>query len=274
MRILFSKSKWEMWDDSVEDFVRRAKQDGFDATELYFASVREPADEIAALHREHGLALVGQILTQGDTADDHLRSLDEQFEFAMQCGPILINNHAGRDIFSFEDNLRIFQRMIDLSMQSGIALIAETHRGRPTYSAIETRRYLEALPELRLTADFSHWMVVHESDLSDQQANVELAIRRSLHIHARVGYEEGPQVPDPRAPEWKPYVDNHLSLWKRIVEHQRASGVDVLTITPEFGPPRYMHTAPFTDEPVADTWEVNVYMRNLLASELDIQADA
>lgn len=270
MDIVYCKSKWEMWDDTLEAFVQRARNDGFTATEVYLRSVKEPVDEIVAIHHTYGMALVGQILTEGRTADEHLRSLDEQAEVALQCGSVLVNNHAGRDIFSFEDNVRIFQRMVDLSRESGVTFIAETHRGRPTYSAVETRRYLEAVPELRLAADFSHWMVVHESDLSDQDDNVAAAIDRSAHIHARVGYEEGPQVPDPRAPEWEHHVANHLQLWQRIVDRHRQAGADVLTITPEFGPPNYMHTQPFTKEPVADTWEVNVYMRDLLEQKLQL----
>lgn len=268
MRILFSKSKWEMWDDPLEAFVRRAKGDGYEATELYLKPVVEPPDEIVALHREHGLALIGQLLTEGSTVDDHLRSLEAQFELALACDPILINGHAGRDRFSFEENVRIFRRYLELGRASGIPVVVETHRGRPTYSATETRRYLEALPELRLTADFSHWMVVHESDLADLGDAVELAIQRSPHVHARVGYEEGPQVPDPRAPEWARHVENHLALWRRIVRHQREAGAELLTITPEFGPPNYMHTLPFSNTPVADTWEVNGYMKELLQREL------
>jgi hypothetical protein len=160
--------------------------------------------------------------------------------------------------------------VVQLTQNSGIPILIETHRGRPTYSAIETRKYLEALPELRLTADFSHWMVVHESDLSDQRDTVELAMTRADYIHARVGYAEGPQIPDPRAPEWQHAVDSHVRLWQMIVDHKKSSGKESLYITPEFGPPAYMHTAPFTNQPVGDVWEQNVYMRDLLTSTLEI----
>ena len=270
MKIRYIKSKWEMWDDPLEAFLQRTRDDGFDGTEIWLKTLEEPPDEVAAMHREYGLALVGQTLTEGVTPDEHLRSLDEQTEYALDCDPILINHHAGRDRFSFADNVRIFRHLVHLSEETGIDFIAETHRGRPTYSAVETRRYLEELPALQLTADFSHWMVVHESDLTDLEDTLTLAIGRSRHIHARVGYEEGPQVPDPRAPEWKGHVERHLALWQRIVDARREAGDEVLTITPEFGPPAYMHTHPFTEEPVADTWEVNVYMRDLLLDELRI----
>jgi hypothetical protein len=37
---------------------------------------------------------------------------------------------------------------------------------------------------------------------------------------------------------------------------------------PEFGPPGYMPTLPFTNQPVADAWRVNVEMRKLLIEAL------
>lgn len=270
MKLIFGKSKWEMWDDPLEIFLQRVAASGFAATEIYLGSLRESPGEIAGLHANHGLRLIGQILTQGPTYQDHIKSLESQFEFAAQCDVAFINSHTGRDIFPFEENLRILERVVQLSQTSGIPILIETHRGRPTYSAIETRKYLEALPELRLTADFSHWMVVHESDLGDQRDTVELAMTRASYIHARVGYAEGPQIPDPRAPEWQHAVDTHIRLWQQIIDQQKNNGKESLYITPEFGPPAYMHTAPFTNQPVGDVWEQNVYMKDLLASRLEI----
>lgn len=267
-KLIFGKSKWEMWDDPAEAFLERVVASGFEATEIYLGSLRETPAEIARLHANYGLRLIGQILTQGQTYRDHIKSLESQFAFAARCGVALINSHAGRDIFNFEENLQIFERALQLSRDSGIPFLVETHRGRPTYSAIETRKYLEAFTDLRLTADFSHWMVVHESGLEDQPANLELAVSRADYIHARVGYSEGPQIPDPRAPEWKHALERHIELWQQIVNHRKAEGKEALYITPEFGPPAYMHTAPFTNQPVGDVWEQNVYMKELLSSAL------
>ncbi len=268
MKIIFGKSKWEMWDDPLETFLERVRNDGFGATEIYLKSLSESPAEIAALHEAYGLGLVAQILSKGSTPGEHLRCVEESFDFAARCDPILINNHIGRDIFTFDENVRIFRRIMELGAEAGIPVVVETHRGRPTYSATQTRKYLEAMPDLRITADFSHWMLVHESDLSDQKVTVDLAVDRSDYIHARVGYEEGPQVPDPRAPEWEPHVANHVNLWERIVDARREAGADVLCITPEFGPPDFLHTLPFSREPVGDPWELNVYMKEMLEAEL------
>jgi sugar phosphate isomerase/epimerase len=268
VKIIFGKSKWEMWDDPLEDFLQRVKDSGFDASEIYLGSLKGAPAEIARLHRSYGLRLIGQILTQGQTYQEHIRSFESQFEFAVQCDVAFINSHTGRDIFPFEENVQIFRHVTGLSQSTGIPILVETHRGRPTYSAIETRKYLEAVPELRLTADFSHWMVVHESGLDDQRENIELAIARADYVHGRVGYAEGPQIPDPRAPEWEGAVNRHLQLWQQIIDQYKKDGKESLYITPEFGPPAYMHTAPFTNQPVGDVWEQNVYMKELLASRL------
>jgi sugar phosphate isomerase/epimerase len=269
VNLVFGKSKWEMGDDPLEAFLQRAKGSGFDATEIYLGALNETPAEIATLHEHYGLRLIGQILTQGQSYQDHVTSLEDQFAFASQCNVAFVNSQTSRDIFSFDENLHVLRRATELSSASGIPILIETHRGRPTYSAIETRKYLDALPELRLTADFSHWMVVHESDLADQPENLDLAITHSGYIHARVGYAEGPQIPDPRAPEWKHAVDTHLKLWQRIVDVHKRAGNETLYITPEFGPPTYMHTLPYTNAPVADVWELNVYMKDLLQNVLE-----
>lgn len=111
-------------------------------------------------------------------------------------------------------------------------------------------------------------MVVHESDLTDQAKTVDLALQRSRHIHARVGFEEGPQVNDPRVSEWADHVDRHVALWQRIVDHCRVAGVAALAITPEFGPAPYAPSLPYSRSPVVDVWEANVYMRDMLRLRL------
>ena len=102
-----------------------------------------------------------------------------------------------------------------------------------------------------------------ESLLNNQLETVKIAIERTDHIHARIGHPEGPQVNDPRAPEWKEALDAHLAWWDKIVELKKASG-DMLTVLTEFGPADYMPTEPYTRKPLADQWAINVHMKDLL----------
>jgi hypothetical protein len=37
-----------------------------------------------------------------------------------------------------------------------------------------------------------------------------------------------------------------------------------MTILTEFGPPNYLPTLPYTQQPVADQWAINVYMMQML----------
>lgn len=100
--------------------------------------------------------------------------------------------------------------------------------------------------------------------LSDQKEAVQLALLKTGHIHARVGHPQGPQVNDPAAPEWKPILDQHLAWWDEIVRIHKENKAKVLTITTEFGPSGYLPTLPYTQQPVADQWSINVFMLNLL----------
>lgn len=276
MRIVFTKSFWEMDFDRLEDpmaaFIDRVAQAGFDGTEMFLPAIDDDPARVIGLHEDAGLDhRIIDIVTEGDTPHDHLTSFDAAVTKALPFRPALINSHTGRDIFTFAENLNLYVHTLAVMNDVGVPIVHETHRTRPTYSAIDTQRYLTELPGLMLNADLSHWMVVHESDLADQDHNVELALARSRHIHARVGYEEGPQVSDPRSPEWKGHLDRHVELWQRVVDHCHAAGVDTLAITPEFGPPPYAHTLPGHAEPVANVWEINVFMKDHLTDQLTVK---
>jgi hypothetical protein len=122
---------------------------------------------------------------------------------------------------------------------------------------------METIPELRITFDVSHWCNVSESLLQDQQETVDMALQRVDHVHARIGHPEGPQVNDPRAPEWDDAMKAHFAWWDKIVELKKQQG-DTLTILTEFGPPTYMPTLPYTQEPLSNQWAINVHMKDLL----------
>ncbi len=129
-----------------------------------------------------------------------------------------------------------------------------------TFTPWQTAKVLERLPELKIGADYSHWCVACERMPDVEDDDVKLAMKRSIHIHGRVGYSEGPQVPDPRVPEYEKFVETFINYWFTICQHRLESGAPYMTFTPEFGPPPYLHTLPFTRQPVADLWEVNLWM--------------
>ncbi|MBK1878740.1 sugar phosphate isomerase/epimerase family protein [Pelagicoccus mobilis] len=268
MKLLYAKSHWEVFDRPVQEFLSRTKQDGFDGAEMFLPWLKESPSEIQKLVSDNGLFLIAQINSAGKTPQEHLDSFRKNFQLAVDSGAMMVNSHTGSDVFTFEQNIAIFEEAIQLSKQAGLTIAHETHRGRPTFSGPATRQLLEALPELELCTDFSHWFCVHESQLHDQEDTIKLACERARHVHARVGFEEGPQIPDPAAPEWSQIVDRHFELWQQIIDLSKERGAESLTITPEFGPPPYMPIEPHTQKPLADAWTVNTEFLKVLKQRL------
>jgi sugar phosphate isomerase/epimerase len=270
MKLLFFRSLWGMVETGLEDRLKRIKTGGFDGVEMNAPDEPAQRQALRALLDALGLELIVQQHTTGQTPAEHLASFEALYRRALDLHPRFINSHTGKDYYTTAENAAILRRAVEMESELGVPVTHEIHRGRATFSAPATEALIEAVPAVRFTADFSHWCVVHESLLEDQAERVAQAVAHSAHIHARVGFSEGPQVNDPRAPEWQAAVDAHLAWWQAIADCHAADGREALTITPEFGPPGYMPTLPFTRQPVSDLWEVNVYMRDLLRSRLRI----
>jgi sugar phosphate isomerase/epimerase len=255
-----------LWGNTLplETFCRNIKTAGYDGVELDVPFEEEKRKELVAILNDHELEMIAQYWQSSEKDwDTHARNFEAHLRNMITVNPVLINCQTGKDYYSFEQNKRLIELAAKISAYSGINIIHETHRNKCLYAAHVTQMYLSRIPDLRICLDISHWCNVHESLLEDQQEAVELAITRTDHIHSRVGHPEGPQVNDPRAPEWKPVLDAHLAWWDRIVEIQKKKGI-VTTITTEFGPALYMPTVPFTQMPLANQWEINVYMLGLL----------
>ncbi len=269
LKLLFAKSKWDLPDLGLADFLAKIKAAGFGASELYLPTVTETDGEVRSAHEKAGLKLVAQIVTEGDSRDAHEESLRRLYARALSCAAVRVNCHTGADWLGFADNVRLFQTALNLEKEHGVTICHETHRGRALYNAPDTLRYLAELPDLRLTADLSHWQVVHETDdLARQSTAVDAVVDRAWHIHARVGCSQAPQVADPRAPEFAAQLKTLFAIWRRILSARAEDGADFIAITPEFGPPPYQPVEPVSGRLLADPWEVNVWMRDYLSSRL------
>lgn len=186
----------------------------------------------------------------------HLDDLRRLMEASLPFSPVMFNVLAGSDAWSFADKVGFFASAITMGYENGVLLSFETHRSRPTFNPWATRDLLLELPEMRVTCDFSHWCAVCERLVMDEELELlELLAERVLHVHARVGYDQGPQVPDPRAPEHRDALEAHMRWWRRLAE-----GKGTFTMTPEFGPDGYLQQEPFSRKPVADLREVNRWM--------------
>lgn len=265
MNILFLCPRWGNAALPSSAFIQRVLEAGYDGIEAGLAEFDPAADESIRLAQAAGLALVTQ---HYDTLDrdlpTHLVKFESRLRMLARYQPLFINSHTGRDLFTLEENRRVFAVAEKVAAEVSLPIYHETHRARCCHSSWRTLELLKAQPATQFVLDISHWCNVSESLLEDQSDWIEPILPNVAHLHARVGWAQGPQVSDPRAPEWQAALEAHLTWWDKIIAQKRASGVATFTITPEFGPTPYLPTLPYSQQPVASPWEINVWMMNLL----------
>lgn len=254
MKLKLFRHLWGV-DQSWELAFPKFRQAGFVGIE---APMPGESDEkrFRQLLAEHDFEYIPMLFTGGGSAAEHVESFRRQLDRAAGFTPPSITCHSGRDAWSVADAEQFFRRAVEIEKEVGVPVGHETHRGRVMFNPWVTRDLLARFPDLKLCCDFSHWVCVCERLIDDEIETIRLCAERCIHLHARVGYDEGPQVPDPRAPEYKNALEAHERWWDVIWDAQNAAGHQASSLTPEFGPPGYLHTLPYTNVPVANLWDV------------------
>ncbi|HXD78863.1 MAG TPA: TIM barrel protein [Puia sp.] len=251
---------------TLDEYGAKVKAAGYDGIEIWWSLDPSRQDAVFSMLKKYGLEVGFLCAGSESDAATHFEHFEKMVEGAVRNTrqrPLYINCHSGHDFFSYEENTKFIDLTTALSRETGIHILHETHRSRMLFAAPVARRFLEAHPDLRITFDVSHWCNVSESLLADQPQTMALALERTDHIHARIGHPEGPQVSDPRAPEWQPAAQAHFAWWDAILRRKKQKG-EVMTILTEFGPPDYMPTMPYTHKPLTDQWAINEYMLQTL----------
>ncbi len=257
---------------SWDTFCERTKAAGYDGIEIWFPSEAESQKKLKAALKRYDLK-VGFLNGTNKSLpfEESLQQYTDHFKTLLSWNPAYINCHTGNDFFSMEQNKSFIDAANKIAKESGTPIYHETHRGRFSYNLPDTEKYINAIPDLKLTLDISHWMVVHESLLEHQDENLIPILKRSHHIHARVGHAEGPQVNDPEAPEWEKALHRHIDIWEKVILQKWAESSKAVTITSEFGPPDYMQTLPYTRVPVANQWKANVFIMQAIKKRMNVQ---
>lgn len=268
MKIKYYCPVWGMKHLPLPEVLRRIKASGYEGAEISLDPDLVDVKAVKQLFDETGLGFLPQLPYPKDGKPDKmLAAYRSKMERLLQLEPVLLNAHTGRDHFTFEQNAAFIVSAGKLSKKYGIMVCHETHRGRFSYAAVVIEKYLDAFPDIRLTADLSHWCVVAESLLENQQQIIDKVVPHCAYIHARVGYAQGPQVPDPAAPGYKNELRRHTGWWQQIADHHREKGRTELIITPEFGPPPYLSPG---ENAVERQYNMNLFMKDHLSKNLII----
>lgn len=241
-----------------------AATDGFNGIE---GPVPENAAELLPALHQAGLKYIAEICTAGSyvpqrkaSVAQHLADLEHKLQRSLVLRPLFVTCIGGCDAWPLKDSVSFFREASVMAESYGLVISFETHRSRSLFNPWVTLQVLESIPEMNLTCDFSHWCVVCERSMDTEMAALERVAGNAFHVHARVGYDQGPQVPDPRAPEYDDWLQAHERWWRMIWRTQADSGRQHSTLTPEFGPDGYLHELPFSRRPVAELRELNSWM--------------
>ncbi len=266
MKIYYFNPLWGSESLDFKIFVEKSKVSGYDGIEMVFPLNKVERDAKWHLIKENGLKIIAQHAeTFNPDFKEHKKEFIQRLYNLTDIEPLFINSQTGKDYFSYDQNAELISIANDISKETGVKILHETHRGKFSFAAHIMKPFLENIGYLNISADFSHWCAVAESDnLSDQPEALQLAMDRAHHLHARIGFAEGPQIPDPRTKEWEQQVTTYTGWWEKIIKKKKEEGWKEYTITPEFGPFPYMQIMPFTKIPITNQWEVNVFMKDLL----------
>ncbi|MGF0337689.1 sugar phosphate isomerase/epimerase family protein [Ectopseudomonas toyotomiensis] len=266
MRLEIFRTLWGYrgsWQQALDE----ALSAGFDGIEARIPETAAQRSTNARLLREQNVPYIATLFTstpvlprQSDSPQVHLEDLRMKLDWAAELSPRLVNVLPGNDRWALSEQVDFFGRAAELALACGLHVCFEIHRGRSLYSPWVTLDVIRQVPELRFTSDISHWLVTCERLLDDPADDLSAFIERVDHIQARVGYDQGPQVPHPGAPEYAEVLAFHQRHWESIWSSQEKRGLQTTTLTPEFGPDGYLHHLPFTDVPVADLWQLNQWM--------------
>ena len=258
---LESQSHGKTW----ADLFAHVRTQGFDGVEASLADIgwyQDRGQSFLRNLRDHQLSYIVGLYSDWDdyegspqarhTLEQHSAQLQDQLCSVLALrspAPVHINIHGGSDRLPAATAAEFFRSASAFIADIGIPssrVSFETHRGRCLYSPWPTAMYLQQCPDLNLTLDLSHWVLVTESLLDSKQDKNWLeseVIPRVCHVHARIGSPQQSQlkVGDCKDTREAQYFQHCRLRFEEIWKLCRRKGCETFTV--EYGPPPY---APFS----------------------------
>ncbi len=157
-----------------------------------------------------------------------------------------------------DDAIPIIRRWMEIAADKGVPIMFETHRDCITNDMFLTLQLIDAIPEMRLCADLSHYVLNREISLPLTEGSKGMfsqLIDRSDCFQGRVANREQIQIPIafPQHAEW---VELFKAWWGQGFRSWRARNADDanLVFLCELGPPHYAITDAAGHE-LSDRWE-------------------
>lgn len=242
---------------TLDEKFARVHEAGFEGVECWLGDKDER--EITDALRRHGLHLV---LGHRPFHIEHIREtvsravrLDADFVFAQPA-----------DAFTpLDDVAGLLVEGRKIADDAGLPFFVETHRNNFTENLPQTLALIDRVPDIRFTADLSHFVVVGEFyGWEDERAVDRLrpVLERTSHMHGRIS--SGEQVQVDVGDGSGQTAQFFVMLWATAMRAWRneAKPGDIFPFASELGPPRYAITLPDGSE-FSDRWTQSLVMKKL-----------
>lgn len=242
---------------TIDEKFERVKKAGFEVVECWLSDENE-REMKEALDR-HGLGLV---LGHRPFSVQDVRTTVER---AVRLGADFVFAQPANAFAALDDVVAIVTEGRKIANDNGIPLFVEIHRNNFTENIPQTLQLIKRVPDIRITADLSHLVVVGEFYGWKEEGAVNRLmpiLERTSHLHGRISNGEAVQVDvgDGSGDTAQFFV----MLWQTAMEHwlRGAGPGDVFPFTSELGPPRYAITTPDGNE-FSDRWVQSLVMKKL-----------
>jgi len=245
---------------SAEENFRKVADAGFDGICLDPSAEEIPElRPLMKLYRQHDLKCMVNAFPGNE---DDMQPL---LEFAKDFDACMVNVISGVMPIRPEDAVAVVRRWIDEAEQIKMPLLFETHRDGLLNDMYFTLQLMELVPEMRLCADLSHFVIDRELRLpvpERDQEHISSILQRSDCFQGRVASREQIQVAI-NFPQHQEWVEIFKAWWKQGMREWRRRNAEDATLVflCELGPPPYAITDGNQQE-LSDRWDESLQIRD------------
>jgi sugar phosphate isomerase/epimerase len=189
---------------------------------------------------------------------------------ALDPAPVYLNIQPLPKPFTPGEGAAYLREWIAMAEGAGFRTFVETHRDRMTTDLRFTLQLMDLVPEMRMVADLSHFVLGQEFAWpvgDEDDALIRRVVERSDMFHGRVASREQVQI----SISWgyhRPWLDLFLGWWEAGFRQwrERSNPDDDLVFVTELGPPMwYAITGPDGKE-MSDRWAEALQMKDEVRS--------
>jgi len=212
-----------------------------------------------SLFEQHGLGCMVNAFP--NTPDD----LQPLLSFASAMNACMVNVISGVMPIRPEDAVPVVRQWIAAAEAADMPLLFETHRDGLLNDLYFTLQLMDLVPEMRLCADLSHFVVDRElrAPVPDRdQEHISAVLQRSDCFQGRVASREQVQI-QIGFPQHQQWVEIFKGWWREGMRawRQRSAADATLVFLCELGPPPYAITDGKQRE-LSDRWQESLQIRD------------